>query len=314
MHKINTRNLDLNLLVVFTTLWETQNVTRASERLSLSQSAVSHALRRLRERLGDELFVIGRGGLVPTARAIELIGPVRDALARLDEALEGAAPFAPTAAQRKFRIASGDFVEFLILPRLIQHIARAAPGVMIEVVPLPPNSAVSAQLESGEIDLVISAPMTFGAGLRHELITTVPLRTLIWQREGLLPGPFPLELYLQRPHVVIETHQRDINLIDQALRARGLARRIGVLVQNFMAMPVIASQTGYICNLPGPIAETFAATFGLSCHEPPVDFPAPELVAYWHSRFDADPGMLWLRKQVKQHALPLSPEAQPNTP
>ncbi|MDH4556725.1 LysR family transcriptional regulator [Pseudomonas sp. BN417] len=305
MHNINTRTLDLNLLVVFATLWETQNVTRASERLSLSQSAVSHALRRLRERLGDELFVIGRGGLVPTARAAELIGPVRDALSRLDDVLQGSAPFVPAAVQRKFRIASGDFVEFLILPRLIQHIAREAPGVMIEVVPLPTKNTVSVLLESGEIDLVISAPMTLGAALRHEPITTVSLLTLIWQREGLPPGRFPLDLYLERPQVMIEMHQRDGNIIDQTLQAQGLARRIGVLVQNFMAMPVIASQTGYICNLPGPIAEAFATTFGLSCHEPPVDFPAPELVAYWHSRFDADPGLQWLREQVKSCAVQL---------
>ncbi|MBM7060281.1 LysR family transcriptional regulator [Pseudomonas sp. UL073] len=302
MHNINTRTLDLNLLVVFATLWETQNVTRASERLALSQSAVSHALRRLRERLGDELFVIGRGGLVPTARAAELIGPVRDALSRLDDVLQGTAPFVPAAAQRKFRIASGDFVEFLILPRLTQHIAREAPGVMIEVVPLPPNNTVAALLESGEIDLVISTPMTLGAGLRYEAVTTVSLLTLIWQREGLAPGRFPLELYLERPQVMIETHQRDGNIIDQTLQAQGMARRIGVLVQNFMAMPVIASQTGYICNLPGPIAEAFAATFGLSCHEPPVDFPAPELAAVWHSRFDADPGLQWLREEVKRCA------------
>ncbi|NWL77299.1 hypothetical protein DM872_10575 [Pseudomonas taiwanensis] len=303
MHNINTRTLDLNLLVVFATLWETQNVTRASERLSLSQSAVSHALRRLRERLGDELFVIGRGGLVPTARAAELIGPVREALSRLDDALQGSVPFVPAAVQRKFRIASGDFVEFLILPRLTQHIAREAPGVMIEVVPLPQKSAISGLLESGEIDLVISSPMTLGAVLRHEPITSVSLRTLIWQREGLPPGRFPLGLYLERPQVMIEMHQRDGNIIDQTLQAQGLARRIGVLVQNFMAMPVIASQTGYICNLPGPIAEAFAATFGLSCHEPPVDFPAPELVAYWHSRFDVDPGLQWLREQVKSCAV-----------
>lgn len=312
MNRINTRTLDLNLLVVFVTLWETQSATRASERLALSQSAVSHALRRLRERLGDELFVMGRGGLVPTARAAELIGPVRDALARLDDALEGASPFVPATVRRKFRIASGDFVEFLILPRLIQHIAREAPGVMIEVMPLPPNNAVSGLLESGEIDLVISTPMTFGAGLRHELITTVSLLTLIWKREMLPPGRFPLDLYLERPQVMIEVHQRDDNIIDQALLAKGLARRIGVLVQNFMAMPVIASQTGYICNLPGPIAEAFAASFGLSCHEPPIDFPAPELVGYWHSRFDADPGLRWLREQVKHHALPSPPVTQTN--
>ncbi|MCY1411181.1 PCP degradation transcriptional activation protein [compost metagenome] len=144
--------------------------------------------------------------------------------------------------------------------------------------------------------------MTVGAGLRQEPITTVSLLTLIWRREGLPPGRFPLDLYLERPQVMIEMHQRDGNIIDQTLQAQGLARRIGVLVQNFMAMPVIASQTGYICNLPGSIAEALAVPFGLSCHEPPVDFPEPELVAYWHSRFDADPGLQWLREQVKNCA------------
>lgn len=303
MHKINTRTLDLNLLVVFATLWETQNVTRASERLALSQSAVSHALRRLRERLGDELFVIGRGGLMPTARAAELIGPVREALFCLDGVLQGTAPFLPMVAQRKFRIATGDFIEFQILPRLIQHIAQEAPGLIIEVVPLPPNNMVAELLECGEIDLVISTPMVRDTGLRHEPVTTVPLLTMIWKREGLAAGRFPLSLYLERPQVMIETHQRDGNIIDQTLNAQGLVRRIGVLVQNFMAMPVIASQTGYICNLPKPIAEVFAATFELSCHEPPVDFPAPNIVAYWHLRFDADPGLQWLRARVKSCAV-----------
>lgn len=309
MNSMNTRTLDLNLLVVFATLWDTQNVTRAGERLALSQPAVSHALRRLRERLGDELFVNGRHNLIPTPRAAELIGPVRDALSRLDEALQGSVPFVPATAKRKFRIASGDFVEFLILPRLIQHIALEAPGVMIEVLPLPPSNTVGALLESGEIDLVISTPPTPSAGLCEESITTVSLRTLIWQREGLAPGRFPLGLYLERPQVMIETHQRHGNIIDAALQAQGLARRVGVLVQNFMAMPVIASQTGYICNLPAPIAQVFAGTFGLSCHEPPVDFPSPVLIAYWHARFDSDAGLKWLRGRIKASVDPL-PDCQ----
>lgn len=300
MHNINTKTLDLNLLVVFATLWDTRNVTRAGERLALSQSAVSHALRRLRERLDDELFVLGSHGLVPTPRATELIAPVREALEKIDQALQGGDTFQPATAQRKFRIAAGDFVEFLILPRLIQHLSLEARGVMIEVIPLPPANGLSALLESREIDLVINTPITVGAGLRHELITAIELVTMIWAREGVPPGRFPLDLYLQRPQVMIELHQRNGNIIDQTLTALGLERRIGALVQNFMAMPVIAAQTGYICNLPKLIAQVFADNFGLTWHEPPVDIPEPELVAYWHSRYDADPGLIWLRERVRQ--------------
>jgi DNA-binding transcriptional LysR family regulator len=300
MHNINTRTLDLNLLVVFATLWDTRNVTRAGERLALSQSTVSHALRRLRERLDDELFVMGSGGLVPTPRASELIAPVREALEKIDQALQGGDTFVPATAQRKFRIGAGDFVEFLILPKLIKHISQHAQGVIIEVIPVPATSGLAALLESGELDLVISTPLTVGAGLHHELITVIELVTMIWAREGVPAGRFPIDLYLQRPQVMIETHQRDGNIIDRTLNAQGLERRIGALVQNFMAVPVIAEQTGYICNLPKQIAQVFADNFGLTCHEPPVDIPEPELVAYWHSRYDADPGLVWLREQVKQ--------------
>ncbi|OWL86503.1 MULTISPECIES: LysR family transcriptional regulator [Halopseudomonas] len=302
MNNINTRNLDLNLLVVFVTLWETQNVTRASERLALSQSAVSHALRRLRDRLSDELFVNGRGGLLPTPRAIELIGPVREALAQLDGALKGAAPFAPQYEQRKFRIAAGDIIEFLILPRLVAQIAHEAPNVIVEVLPYPQRNDISSLLENGEIDLIIGAPGPTSASLRQTPIISVPLLTLIWQKEGLTQERLPLNLYLERPHVMIEMHQRGENVIDDALRAQGLARRSGVLVQNFMAMPVIAEQTGYICNLPAQIAHVFAQTFNLSCHTPPLDFPAPELHAYWHNRFDTDQGLAWLLQKIRQSA------------
>ncbi|WP_426619913.1 LysR family transcriptional regulator [Pseudomonas rustica] len=303
MHNINIRTLDLNLLVVFLTLWETQSVTRASERLALSQSAVSHALRRLRERMGDELFVLGRTGLLPTSRATEIIGPVREALEKIDQVLQGGSTFSPGTTQRTFRIAAGDFVEFMILPKLLQHISTTAAGVVIEVVPLPDPLALSLMLESGAIDLMINTPAVLGAGVRSEKLATVQLQTLIWQREGLKAGRFPMALYLERPHVVISMHERGGNIIDRTLAAQSLRRPIGAVVQNFMAMPVIASQTGYICNLPSPIAQAFAKAYKLSCHAPPIEFPEPELIVCWHTRFDADAGLQWMRDLVRQCAL-----------
>jgi len=135
MNNVNIRNLDLNLLVLFVILWETRNVTRAGERLALSQSAVSHGLRRLRERLGDELFVYGRNGLLPTPRASELIAPVREALDKIEQALQGSERFSPARAKRKFRIAASDYVEFAILPALIEHTNRLAPGVVFKCSP-----------------------------------------------------------------------------------------------------------------------------------------------------------------------------------
>lgn len=300
MNEMHIRNIDLNLLVLFVTLWETRNVTRAGERLALSQSAVSHGLRRLRERLGEELFVYGREGLLPTPRASELIVPIREALEKIDQALRGGDHFIPELTQRKFRIAASDYVEFAIMPKLIEQISRLAPGVVLQMQPLPaPNTGqIQSMLESGEIDLAIDVNPITGATMRFEHLTGIPLVTLVWQREGLPSGPVPLDLYLERPHVVIGMQSYGGSVIDQALTAQGLKRRIGAVVQNFMAMPAIAAQTGYLCNLPSPLARVFADVFKLSCHATPVIFPEPELKLYWHSRFDNDDSLQWLRGQM----------------
>jgi DNA-binding transcriptional LysR family regulator len=112
MHKINITGFDLNLLSIFVMLWETRSVTRASDRLALTQPAVSHALRRLRDAVGDDLFVNAKGGLLPTARAEALIGPVREALEKIGLALQGQEAFVPSLAVRQLNIAAGDLVEF----------------------------------------------------------------------------------------------------------------------------------------------------------------------------------------------------------
>lgn len=300
MNNVNIRNLDLNLLVLFVILWETRNVTRAGERLALSQSAVSHGLRRLRERLGDELFVYGRNGLLPTPRASELIAPVREALDKIEQALQGSERFSPARAKRKFRIAASDYVEFAILPALIEHTNRLAPGVVFQMQPLPPPNSgqVQSMLENGEVDLAMDVNLSTGAGLRSEPLISIPLVTLIWRREALPDGPLPLELYLERPHVVIGLQDHGGSVIDQVLALRGLKRRIGAVVQNFMAMPAIAAQTGYLCNLPAPLARVLVGSFNLSCHATPIAFPEPELKIYWHKRFDEDASLQWLRDQM----------------
>ena len=128
MHKINIRSFDLNLLSVFVVLWDTRSVTRASDRLALTQPAVSHALRRMRDAVGDDLFVNAKGGLVPTARCEALIGPVREALEKIGLALQEGETFVPSLAQREFNIAAGDLVEFSIVPQLVEQFGKVRAG------------------------------------------------------------------------------------------------------------------------------------------------------------------------------------------
>jgi len=297
MHNVNVRTFDLNLLAVFVVLWETRSVTRASEKLSLTQPAVSHALRRLREAIGDELFVSTKAGLVPTSRSEALIAPIRAALEQIGTALKAQASFDPALAQRAFHIAAGDLFEFSVMPQLVEHVAAQAPGIVIRLAPVPEHGQAAQMLESGELDAVIGAEPLDGMGFCSEILDQISLTTMIWKREHLTRRRFPLPLYLKRPHVIIRSRQATI--VDQTLAARGERRQIGAVVQNFMAMPMIAARTGYICNVPSRMAVTFAELFDLSMHAPPIDFSPSPLYMSWHKRHESDPAHAWLLAQVR---------------
>lgn len=192
MQKVNVRTFDLNLLALFVTLWETRSVTRASDRLALSQPAVSHALRRLRGAMGDELFVSTKGGLVPTARGEALIGPVRDALEQIERALQEREAFVPALSQREFNIAATDYFEFSILPQLVEHVSSQAPGIVIRLAPVPEGETASQLLESGDLDAIVSAHPAKGMGIAHEMLDEVSLTTMIWKSEGAPQTPLPV--------------------------------------------------------------------------------------------------------------------------
>src|SRR5580692_8160995 len=147
------RNFDLNLLIVFEAVFEEHSIAAASERLSLSQSAVSHALRRLRRALGDELFVREAEGMQPTPKARQFAIPVKSALDRLASAL-GGEPFDPTTAMRSFSIGASDYAATVIGPRLVESVASAAPSVDSYIVPANRVDMIR-QLDEGNIDVAV---------------------------------------------------------------------------------------------------------------------------------------------------------------
>ena len=145
-------------------------------------------------------------------------------------------------------------------------------------------------LESGELDVIMSSQPLKGMGVHNETLTDISLATLIWKQERLTKRRFPMALYLKRPHVIIRMPDRQGSIVDQTLASLGLQRPIGAVVQNFMAMPMVAARTGYICNVPSRMATMFAELFDLSVHEPPIDFAATPLCMSWHKRFEGGSG------------------------
>lgn len=296
MRKFDIRTIDLNLLHVFIVLWDTRSVSRASEALAITQPAVSHALKRLRERLGDPLFVASRSGLVATPRAVALELPVREALDRIRSALEAAPTFEPSSAQREFRIGMLDLVEYWLLPALVGLVQEEAPGVVLHGVALPEPVVTPDLLEGGELDVVLTDREPAEKTIRTERLYEEHLTSLVWRREGLTEGRMPLDLFVQRPHVVFQARDPSI---DRALAQHGQRRRIGAIAHNFLAMPVVAARTGFICTLPSRTAASFADRFELTAHLPPVATDPWPLFAAWHAGKHTDLGLQWLLAKLR---------------
>ena len=299
MNKINIASLDLNLLKVFVVLWRTRNVTRAGMELSLTQSAVSHALKRLRERLGDELFVTARGGLLPTAEAERLIGPVQQALEQLRLALESSEPFDERMAQRRFRFNNHELIEQLVMPELLPRLNDIAPRVSIEVVGDSDHTALPVLLESGRIDLAMTHENLSSPNIESASLGPIPFSVLIKREASSKAIRLSLDEYLAKPHVIIGLPGTTGSMIDQALNAHGHKRSIAAVVQHFTAMPPIAAKSGYICNMPTYMARQYADAFGLSIMQPPLEFQEPAFMLHWHSRSNGDLALQWMITHIR---------------
>ena len=300
MNASDIRGMDLNLLSVFVLLWDTRSVSKTSDKLSLSQSAVSHALKRLREALGDPLFLPTRNGLVPTDRASELIIPVREALQKIREAIESAHPFEPISSQREFRIALFDVVEFWLMPDLIERLKEDAPGVTLRSVPVPDAQSAQAMLESGDIDMIVDIHAVSSAFVKCSKLSTLRLVTMIWDKDHVKGPQLPLEIYLERRHIVFQQPDRNTNVVDQALARKGLSRKISVVAKNFLTIPAMAARTGFVITTPERVARLFSQLFGLAIYEPPLELEPIPLYCISHLRFESDAGLRWLRANISE--------------
>lgn len=293
--------LDLNLLLVFEALVAEQNVTRAAARVGLTQPAMSSALARLRQFLGDPLFERTAGRMEPTRRARQLMGPIGEALGRIRSALE-AEPFRPEESAREFRIVGTDYVELLLMPALMAEVARVAPRVVIRTIAAgslfdPPN----ALLQSGNVDLAIGfyahlSPLQLvGLKLFDERFVCV-----VRKNQPLPRGRLDLRTFLAIPQVrmMYAPAGEGSGLMDSVLHARSLERRIGAIVAHMTAVPRIVAATGFLGVIPERLARAEAPRHRLRVFDSPVPMPPAPCMLVWHERAQFDPALLWLRDTI----------------
>ena len=305
MTQLNFRTLDLNLLRVFNEVMTERSLTKAAGKLSLTQPAVSNALRRLREVLGDDLLRRSGQGLEPTPRALALWPTVQDALRQLQASL---APdqFVPAQANTTFVLAMADATAAELIPGLVEVLDRDAPGVTIRVVPLTTRdprrllNEEAANLAIGYFPAVL-ASLTAQAQA-GELVPFQHQRlyysnyVCVMRRDHPLAGEaLTLERYCAARHLLVSFSGRPYGFIDEALAALGRQRHIVLTVNQFFTAGRVVASSNLLTVLPRHFVSVTGIADQLLLRELPFDVPPVHVDALWHRRLQHDSAHEWLR-------------------
>jgi len=293
--------LDLNLIPYLVALEDMRNVSRAAERLGVSQPRVSTALGRLREYFNDPLFVRTSRGMEPTPRALALIPAAREALARIEKGMLESQDFDPATSTHTFSLALSDVGEIVFLPRLLQLFAKRAPHANLRSVSLPP-AHVERGLESGDIDLAVGYfPDLSGNNFFQQRLFTHRFICLMRSDHPLAGTPLTLEQFIGLGHAVVRAEGRSQEVLEQYLEKKRIRRRAVLETPHFMSLPFILARTDLIATVPHAIGFAYVSEHAsITLVEPPLPLPRFDLRQHWHRKFHNDPRAGWLRSVVAE--------------
>lgn len=290
---MNLNTLDLNLLVALDALLAEAHVGRAADRIGLSQPAASHALRRLRDTIGDPLLVRTGAGMERTPRAEALRAPLAETLDRV-RGLFAEEGFDPATSSRRFAIMMPDLVMALLLPPLLAEISDIAPSVGIDVRPWQGGQSMSAEL-SRSTDLIITCLPDAFPGFRRERLYEDSDALVV---RGTRPHAVQLsdrEAFLAARHVGVVANGAVEDMIDPWLRTQALNRHIALVVPTYLQALHIAAQSDLVALVPRRLIEAQRAALGLVMVEPPADPGIDQQFLFYPARAQVDPGSIWLR-------------------
>ena len=293
------KSLDIKLLRLFDSLYNTRSVTRAAEALNLSQPTVSIALGRLRKHLNDPLFVRTADGMLPTPRSDALIATVREVLGGLQRLSAAVTEFDPATAQRRFRICMTDASHVTLLPRLLSHVRAAAPGITLEASRI--NEALAKNLQMGEADLALGYLPWLDTGFYQQTLYSQDWICLVNARHPRLASAntgiikdWSLNAYQAEAHIGISAGT-GYQLLDSAIASQGISRQIVLELPGFLGLSAILTTTDLVATLPRGIGETLAKSAGLQVLPCPFAIPSFPVKQYWHERYHHDSANRWMR-------------------
>jgi DNA-binding transcriptional LysR family regulator len=291
IHVMNIKSFDLNLLRVFAAVDSERNVSRAAAQIGLSQPAMSNALSRLRKACNDPLFVRSPGGMEPTALALEMAGPVHEAIAQLERALGGPAKFDPERVNRTFRLLMSDAGQLVVLPALMKALALKAPGIAIEAIQVPREQYIQA-LENGFADLAISHLASFPAGLLQQPLFDDSYCCVASLQHPSLRGSISITQFATARHVVVASGNAEAH-VERVLAGRKLKRDVSLSVTQYHIAIEAVRSTSLVATVPRLSVRPSDDVQVLNL---PFDLPKAEVRLFWHRRVHKDPANKWFRE------------------
>lgn len=292
---------DLNLLPIFVALMEERSVTRAAERVGMTQPALSNALGRLRLMLQDQLFVRERYGIQPTPIALQLAPAIAEALAKLDDAVLGQQDFDPANAERVLTIAPNGYVEFVLVPAIVAKLQQAAPGIRLQLTPYG-NDLVETGVISGTTALVLGRIVDPPDNLVVQHVMDDGLACIVRAGHPGIGDRITREQFEALKHVNVVPPGRMRAGLFQALSQQQLRRDVAISVTNFFAVVEMVAVTDYCATLPKLICRRLAHDPRLTVLPAPVDLGTFPVEMAWHVRYRHDPAHRWLRTLIGEVA------------
>ena len=296
---------DLNLLPVFVAMMEERNVTRAAERLGITQPALSNALNRLRDTLRDPLFIRERYGMKPTQMAEDLAPVIGAALASIDDVILGQQNFDPVQATRHFIIAPNSYVEFVLMPAIVARLQERAVRIKVRLTPFG-NDVIETGAMSGTTDMVLGRIVDPPDNLIVQHLMDDGLACVVRADHPEIKDGISKKQYESLKHVNVLPPGRMRAGLFQALEQKDLKRDVAVSVTHFLAVPEMIAVTDYCATLPSLICRQLARDPRLKVLPTPVDLGTFPVDVAWHVRYRHDPAHRWLRSLISEVAKEMS--------
>jgi DNA-binding transcriptional LysR family regulator len=298
---MNLHEEDLNLLVIFEALLDTRSVSKASERLNLSQPSMSNSLARLRKAFDDPMFIRVKNTMEPTSEALRIAGPVREVLARARAEIYQRQLFRPESASQTFTLCMTDVAEAAYLPKLINAIRPLAPGVKLSTIS-PIVEKAEEGLASGAVDLAIGyfPDIQEANVIQQSLLRNSGFACVLRADNRFLEnGELTRRSFESAAHVAIRTEGRSHEVVELALANAGIEREVVVTLPHFLGVLSIVPNTELMAIIPSDLSSIFQYQPGIRIHPLPIASPTVRVVQVWHRRSDQDAANRWLRNLVR---------------